>query len=299
MEMPLYALVSHLSFQHTNTYQLWCWIDNEWAAERILSYYISVWVCAFGLIVIYVQVGYDVFKKRNQLAAAAEAAGNTYMTNGTGNRDSIASSRGSFAVTHSGNRNSIVSSTGPFTGTRTTQVEISSVTDVSPVTPSRNYSVTINATRHPRASGTPRRRSSSGDRVKKAYLKTAAFFAGSILITWVPSSINRIVGLYHPTNYALNVASALVLPAQGIWTMIIFFVTSPDQCKSIWASWKAKWQERREDSEARRLEMVHQGGRAAAATAAPDTDSMVEINKNRESVSNRESASRGGESVST
>ncbi|KAK3688672.1 G-protein coupled receptor [Podospora appendiculata] len=65
------------------------------------------------------------------------------------------------------------------------------------------------------------------DPVKRAYLRTAVLFALSVLVTWIPSSINRIRGLIYPDSpYPYNVATAAVLPLQGVWNGIIFFVTS-------------------------------------------------------------------------
>lgn len=66
------------------------------------------------------------------------------------------------------------------------------------------------------------------DPVKLAYLRTSFVFAISILITWAPSSINRVYTLINPTsfNYGLNMASAVVLPLQGVWNCVIYCATS-------------------------------------------------------------------------
>lgn len=66
------------------------------------------------------------------------------------------------------------------------------------------------------------------DPVKLAYLRTSFVFALSVLVTWTPSSINRVYALADPShpNYGLNVASAVVLPLQGVWNAVIFFTTS-------------------------------------------------------------------------
>lgn len=66
------------------------------------------------------------------------------------------------------------------------------------------------------------------DPVKLAYLRTSFVFAVSVLITWTPSSINRVHDIVNPQefNYPLNLASAIVLPLQGLWNAIIFFSTS-------------------------------------------------------------------------
>jgi hypothetical protein len=66
------------------------------------------------------------------------------------------------------------------------------------------------------------------DPIKLAYLRTSFVFAISVLVTWTPSSINRVYSLIYPnkTSYALNLASAIVLPLQGVWNAIIFAATS-------------------------------------------------------------------------
>ncbi|KAL2161710.1 hypothetical protein VTH06DRAFT_8272 [Thermothelomyces fergusii] len=66
------------------------------------------------------------------------------------------------------------------------------------------------------------------DPIKLAYLRTSFVFAISILVTWTPSSINRVYTLVHPTHnsFALNLAGALVLSLQGLWNAVIFAATS-------------------------------------------------------------------------
>ncbi|KAL1890512.1 hypothetical protein Sste5346_008180 [Sporothrix stenoceras] len=66
------------------------------------------------------------------------------------------------------------------------------------------------------------------DPVKLAYLRTSFVFAISVLVTWTPSSINRVYTLVYPSrsSYGLNIASAAVLPLQGVWNAVIYFSTS-------------------------------------------------------------------------
>lgn len=65
------------------------------------------------------------------------------------------------------------------------------------------------------------------DPIKRAYLRTSFLFALSVLVTWIPSSLNRIHGwLDGGSPYEYHVATAAVLPLQGLWNGIIFFVTS-------------------------------------------------------------------------
>ncbi|KAJ3541326.1 hypothetical protein NM208_g4662 [Fusarium decemcellulare] len=66
------------------------------------------------------------------------------------------------------------------------------------------------------------------DPVKMAYLRTSFIFGFSVLITWIPSSINRVYSLVHhdSINFGLSVASGCVLPLQGVWNALIYFTTS-------------------------------------------------------------------------
>lgn len=71
------------------------------------------------------------------------------------------------------------------------------------------------------------------DPVKLAYLRTSFIFAISVLVTWTPSSINRVHDVWRagdnasrPPSFGLNLASAVVLPLQGVWNAVIFFSTS-------------------------------------------------------------------------
>jgi len=217
---------------NTNHPQLWCWIDNDWAAIRIYSYYAPIWVAILVALLIYVRVGVEIFQKRSQLRAMDGTATST-----TGHPEPA------------------------FTGIRTTEVEV--ITTDPPIeTPALTYSrtekpaagkdqytITISARERipsmPRATMFPRRPSSM-DKIKWAYTKCAMLFAISILITWVPASVNRVYGLRYPKNpsFALNVGSAIVLPLQGFWNTVIYFTTSLSICRGVIARFRSKNQPR-------------------------------------------------------
>jgi hypothetical protein len=150
-----------------------------------------------------------------------------------------------------------------------------------------NYSITISAppcsgAQAPRAPGMFMKRPSSMDKVKWAYTKVALLFAVSILITWVPASVNRVYGLRYPKNpsYVLNIGSALVLPLQGFWNTVIYFTTSLGICRSVIRRLKT----RKEGDGFRRLDIVHLGGRRDK-----ESDSMVELSTSRSQTSRGES----------
>lgn len=65
------------------------------------------------------------------------------------------------------------------------------------------------------------------DPIKMAYLRTSFIFGFSVLITWIPSSVNRLYSLANDgkVSFHLSVASGCVLPLQGVWNAIIYFTT--------------------------------------------------------------------------
>ncbi|KAM7202720.1 hypothetical protein V8F33_002646 [Rhypophila sp. PSN 637] len=90
------------------------------------------------------------------------------------------------------------------------------------------------------------------DPIKLAYLRTSFIFAVSVLVTWTPSSINRVYTLMNPksANFGLNLASAIVLPLQGVWNVVIYVLTTweglnEEVYKSIGWAPGGRWRERR------------------------------------------------------
>ncbi|KAI5859578.1 hypothetical protein GGS23DRAFT_615980 [Durotheca rogersii] len=131
------------------------------------------------------------------------------------------------------------------------------------------------------------------DPVKLAYLRTSFVFAISVFVTWTPSSVNRVHDLASAAsgggggepggsggaNFALNLASAVVLPLQGVWNAVIFFSTGwaalrqeararADECRGIPRGQRAAAAARRE----RELELEIERRRAAAADDARAAD---------------------------
>lgn len=231
---------------------LWCWIDNDWAVVRIYSYYGPIWIYILVTFIIYIRVGWEIFTTRSALQAFG-SGGQTHTT--------LTSS----SAHKMNNRNSWRSTTSviipePFTGIRTTEVEVTH-TQNNLLSPAALYSQPTSGQRpgncveittdidegHRGCLGklvdVPRnwlinihRRMDRIDNVKWAYTKVALLFAASILVTWVPASVNRVYGLFHQADpsFGTNVASAIVLPLQGFWNSVIFFSTSVPIIKSTW-----------------------------------------------------------------
>ncbi|KAB5580271.1 G-protein coupled receptor [Coniochaeta sp. 2T2.1] len=223
---------------------LWCWIADSWNSLRIFTYYLPIWVCILVSTIIYFAVGYQVFHQRNQLRnlSLSNPAKDTSCSDvrDSGERVSLVaiSSFGGAAIparsSHGGGRTrKITTATGTTT---TTTVALTPYTTIStnyhpPSTPSRHRTPSKPTSWPSRLKSGTRHfltKLRNLDPVKLAYLRTSFVFAISILITWTPSSINRVYTLIYPTrfNFGLNMASAVVLPLQGVWNCVIYCATS-------------------------------------------------------------------------
>ena len=70
------------------------------------------------------------------------------------------------------------------------------------------------------------------------YARVAILFFCSLLLCWVPSSINRVYSIAHPDRlvFWLNYIETLVLPLQGFFNAVVYIVTSQTACRNLWRS---------------------------------------------------------------
>jgi hypothetical protein len=85
--------------------------------------------------------------------------------------------------------------------------------------------------------------SKEANNAMKSYTKVAGFFFVALLVTWIPSSANRVYSVVHPAQISLGLeyASAFVLPLQGFWNAIIYAMTSLPACKQGWRQLQEKF----------------------------------------------------------
>ncbi|KAK3178722.1 hypothetical protein OEA41_000859 [Lepraria neglecta] len=71
------------------------------------------------------------------------------------------------------------------------------------------------------------------------YTKVALLFFVSLLVTWVPSSINRAYSLVHPDLVSLpfTYASGIVLPLMGFWNSVIYITTSWPAVRGLFSTY--------------------------------------------------------------
>ena len=75
------------------------------------------------------------------------------------------------------------------------------------------------------------------NRAAYSYTFIASLFFVSLLVTWVPSSINRVYSLIHPEAVSVQYAYAagVVLSLMGFWNSVIYIATSWRACKNLFA----------------------------------------------------------------
>jgi len=63
------------------------------------------------------------------------------------------------------------------------------------------------------------------------------FFFIAMMVTWIPSSANRVYSVIHTGQISLGLeyASAFVLPLQGFWNAVIYTTTSLPACRIFWS----------------------------------------------------------------
>ncbi|OTB07674.1 hypothetical protein M426DRAFT_8666 [Hypoxylon sp. CI-4A] len=275
---------------------IWCWIDKDWSNLRIYTYYLPIWVCIILSSFIYVAVGYYVFKQRNQLRnlslsnpthdvpTARDSGEKTLFPNaavmGSINREVVQVTTVNSTTAHPASGSS--SGAAPqnwFDGPPDNQSYFDG--PATPIRPPNPYHTVTRITADPAPKENLWQRVRSGfqrwcarfshmDPVKLAYLRTSFVFAISVFVTWTPSSINRVHDLVYAesASFALNLASAVVLPLQGVWNAVIFFSTS----------WSALRQEVRARIDARRG--LPRGHHTAAAVRS-ERERAVELSRRK------------------
>jgi hypothetical protein len=96
-----------------------------------------------------------------------------------------------------------------------------------------NHSVNTTIVHQPMRSKT-----AEANRATLSYCYTACLFFIALIVTWVPSTINRLYTLINNDGrlspFGLDFASSLVLPLQGFWNLVIYVVTSWTACRDLW-----------------------------------------------------------------
>ncbi|KAL1962929.1 hypothetical protein VTN77DRAFT_9025 [Rasamsonia byssochlamydoides] len=220
---------------------IWCWISVPWDILRIAVFYGPVWFVIIVTFTIYIRAGKDIFKKRRQLQNISSADPSTVVDNPFENQGSkVTEIHITTEAADSVPKDSVQISSDAKGGQRGSGANVYnaySVTVESGDGYDRNAIPMQKIERLTGAGATQPRRPTKADAnaAAWAYCKYAMLYFVALLVTWVPSTVNRVYSLAHPdiNNFGLEFTSAFVLPLQGFWNSIIYCAISWSSIKEL------------------------------------------------------------------
>jgi hypothetical protein len=242
--------------------RLWCWISREWHILRIAAFYAPVWyvleetiivpldafrlmlisyrVLILATILIYLRAGHTIYRKRNELQQVSDQNISPVTVATTADDDAENTKTTEITVTTqiSTNDADVVTSQLQSLGLHGIYNPHEEGYFVS-ISSGRNAAGRLadgDGGRQTHISVTGQKKAEL-NRAAWSYTKCAVLFFTALLVTWIPSSANRVYAFTHDNEslLALEFMSALVLPLQGFWNAVIYAVTSWNACKSAWA----------------------------------------------------------------
>ncbi|ETS80519.1 hypothetical protein PFICI_08048 [Pestalotiopsis fici W106-1] len=226
---------------------LWCWIAQEWDIFRIATFYGPVWLIIIATFAIYLRAGRDIYEKRKQLHYFNSSHDPDLLTMDdpfshkttevmVTTEDAVDSSDNIDLTTLGRDGENAGSSHGAgpsaaYSVTISSEVRANRLSRAEFKLPaSGNVQIREPSTARPR---TRRRAAFEANTAAWSYARCAILFFTAILITWIPSSANRVFSVVHPgeASIPLEFMSAIVLPLQGFWNAVIYISTSWSACK--------------------------------------------------------------------
>lgn len=271
--------------------QLWCWVAPKWDIFRIATFYGPVWIVILVTFFIYIRAGREIYKKHKQLR---DFSTGHHDPEPFGNLDDLFSSVKTTEVLvttevinngASSDKSNGREGSGPKMPGAAYSVTISSNRRAAerdsygeaPAVPVQT-NVTIDTQTAPRGANPLRRKAAyEANTATWSYAKCSILFFTAMLVTWIPSSANRVYSVVHASSsIPLEYASAFVLPLQGFWNAVIYVVTSWQACQMLWEDMWA-WRSNKDVDLAgagRSFQMMG-GGRSSGK--AYESESMTEL----------------------
>ncbi|KAL8364659.1 hypothetical protein RB595_003779 [Gaeumannomyces hyphopodioides] len=249
---------------------LWCWISPKWDIWRIATFYGPIWVIILITFFIYIRAGGEIYRKHKQLRNFQSSSNNhdpeplppmddPFLANKTTEisvTSEVASNTpGSIDLSPLGRRPPAAAvlppSNAPPTGAYSVTISSSArmsvgeeemsikPADVLPIAhprPATSSATAGNSSNPGNPLGGRRKTSHEANNAAWSYTKCAILFFTAMLVTWIPSSANRVYSVVHVNqmNLTLEYMSAFVLPLQGFWNAVIYIVTSWSACTLLW-----------------------------------------------------------------
>jgi len=217
---------------------IWCWITPDWDWMRIVFLYAIVWVAMIFAFAVYAMAGKVIWNKRRHLDGFLNPLNDNPFTQ-------IVTTE--IEITHEERFIVKGDDAGQSTSARLDSFDPYSVNvQVEPqATPGRPMPAPL------RMRGITRDIAEAETNPEAwLYARVAFLFFLALLITWVPSSVNRVYAWVEPNkvNFALNYVSSFVFPLQGFWNLIVYIITSQTACRRLWMSMTRRTSERRGSS---------------------------------------------------
>ncbi|KAJ5219746.1 G protein coupled receptor family protein [Penicillium chermesinum] len=222
---------------------IWCWISVKWDFMRVVFLYAIVWVAFIAAFVIYGMAARVIYHNRDKLEGYLNPLNETPFGNVVTE----------IKITH--DERPIIEDACP-----------QGVTDITP--DGQNYNIQIEADgakpTDPAMWDVIRVREITKAAAQQAqdqeawlYARIAFMFFLVLLITWIPTSVNRVYTLVKPNakNFGLNYASSFVFPLQGFWNSVIYVISSQSACRRLFS--EAFGQRRRTAHAVRKASITH------------------------------------------
>ncbi|KAJ5337501.1 uncharacterized protein N7506_005523 [Penicillium brevicompactum] len=249
---------------------LWCWVALPWDYLRIAVFYGPVWFVIFLTFAIYLRAGSVIYKKHRELRnlSGIESLGSDTQPDGplvTHAGIQITSEIACFVPVHRSlsardvpTRSFTASSFTPcsippeggpidsFSMLQNLEESSSPIQDSCRPWPDPRplrAEVSAKAARHECGdSYTQRRKAIEASCAAWAYTKYAMLFFIALLVTWVPSTVNRVYAFARPDDYSFGLfyASSFVLPLQGFWNSLIYVSISWPAFKTLWRDLRSR-----------------------------------------------------------
>ncbi|KAL7933104.1 putative G-protein coupled receptor protein [Trichoderma chlorosporum] len=242
----------------------WCWISTEWDILRLVAFYAPMWFCILFVFAIYIRAGRTIYKVRKQVyvfqssdldpisveevMTSFQSADPTLTMEAMHDPDPTKLEHGlGLGQPNYAAGSSSETATRPHSIHIATNKSNQSNQSDWPQSAYSGYATPphrgSNAPqpRHPSHSATSRtlrivrRRNHERDNAAWSYTKCSLLFFTAMLITWIPSSANRLYSLTHHNaiSVPLEFMSVFVLPLQGFWNCLVYITTSWTACKNL------------------------------------------------------------------
>jgi hypothetical protein len=216
---------------------LWCWVSKDWGIWRVITFYAPVWCIVGATFFIYLRAGHTIYRKRKELGDFRSTVEDPAITTIKTTQVSVSMVKPADNIQLQPMDNANSRSNGTY------EVYISAVTNpYAPNNEAMGTSTQIVANRPLQQNqalderGAMRKRYRDINNAAWQYTRVAILFFTVMLLTWIPSSANRVYTLANSgrsSSLVLEYMSAFVLPLQGFWNSIIYIVTTWSAVKNL------------------------------------------------------------------